>query len=80
MLRTEVGTELTTDRVHPRVGSGRVDNFVYTTGRVGSPTQRVGSDRVQKRFKRVTRGQLWVGSLFQRGLVRAQQHFFGPTS
>jgi len=26
-----------------RVGSGRVDNFVYTTGRVGSPTQRVGS-------------------------------------
>ena len=24
-------------------GSGRVDNFVYTTGRVGSPTQRVGS-------------------------------------
>jgi len=47
--------ELTTGRVHPRVGSGhqsrknqgvgsgRVDNFVYTTGQVGSPTQRVGS-------------------------------------
>jgi len=27
-------------------GSGRVDNFVYTTGRVGSATQRVGSGRV----------------------------------
>ena len=37
-------------------GLGRVDNFVYTTGRVGSPTQRVGSGRVQKR---VTRGKLW---------------------
>jgi len=39
-------------------GSGRVDDFVYTTGRVGSPTQRVGSDRVQKR---VTRGQQCIG-------------------
>jgi len=26
-----------------RYNAGRVDNFVYTTGQVGSPTQRVGS-------------------------------------
>jgi len=32
-------------------GSGRVDNFVYTTGRVTYTTGRVQ--------KRVTRGQLW---------------------
>jgi len=25
------------------INAGRVDNFVYTTGRVGSPTQRVES-------------------------------------
>jgi len=36
-------------------GSGRVDNFVYTTGRVGSGHLHNGSGRVQKK---VTRGQL----------------------
>jgi len=31
------------NREYQRVGSGRVNNFVYTTGRIGSSTQRVGS-------------------------------------
>ena len=42
-----------------RVGSGRQFRVHGGSGRVRSPTQRVGSGRVQKR---VTRGQLWSNS------------------
>jgi len=58
--------ELTTVRVHPRVGSGRVTkaeknqgvgSTISCTRRVGSPTQRVGSGHQNRENQRVASGR-----------------------